>query len=67
MTRFSGKRVVRGGIGHSQMREVELGTATTSFEQAAETLRLKTALKRAVAKTQVPEYLIEAIRREIRK
>jgi len=30
-------------------------------------LRLKTALKRAVAKTDAPAYLIDAIRREIRK
>ena len=34
---------------------------------AMDDLRLKTALKRAVAKTDAPAYLIDAIRREIRK
>jgi len=34
---------------------------------AAEIMRLKAALKKAVAKTDAPAYLIDAIRREVRK
>jgi hypothetical protein len=38
-----------------------------AIDVAMDDLRLKTALKRAVAKTDAPAYLIDAIRREIRK
>lgn len=36
-------------------------------EDPAETMRLKAALKRAVAKADAPAYLIEAIRERIRE
>jgi hypothetical protein len=36
-------------------------------QAAMDDLRLKAALKRAVAKIDAPAYLIDAIRREIRK
>ena len=38
-----------------------------AFDDAADLLRLKAALKKAVAKTDAPAYLIDAIRREVRK
>ena len=38
-----------------------------AMDVAMDDLRLKTALKRAVAKTDAPAYLIDAIRREISK
>lgn len=40
---------------------------STAFDDAADTLRLRAALQRAVAKSDAPAYLIDAIRQEIRK
>ena len=37
------------------------------YDGGADLLRLKAALKKAVAKTAAPAYLIDAIRREVRK
>lgn len=72
MSRFPTRQVARsidfrapqlaGAFGESEIRDIP-----TAFEEAAGTLRLKSALKRAFAKTEAPAYLIDAIRREIRK
>lgn len=42
-------------------------TSPRTFGDVADDLRLKSALKRAVAKIEAPSYLIDTIRKEIRK
>lgn len=51
----------------AQIAEAVIRAVPTNLEEAADTLRLRGALRRAVAKSDAPAYLIDAIRREIRK
>lgn len=72
MSRFPARRAVRcvsfrSGDITGQIAGNESSVDWTAFGDAAETLMLKAALKKAVAKTDAPAYLIDAIRREIRK
>jgi hypothetical protein len=72
MSRFPTRRVIRALGSKSETLAGAIGGAlhgpgSTAFDDAAETLRLKAALRRAVAKSDAPAYLIDAIRREIRK
>lgn len=42
-------------------------TVPRSFDDLEEDRRLRLILKRAVSRTEAPEYLVESIRNEIRK
>jgi hypothetical protein len=68
MNKFQTKRVARSiEFDWEYIAEKRLRPSPVDFEDAADTQRLKAALKRAVAKPDAPAYLIDAIRRGIRK
>ena len=65
--RFPTRRVKRPVMFERDASPLPLPLPGGAIDVAMDDLRLKTALKRAVAKTDAPAYLIDAIRREISK